>query len=124
MLIDNLTAELILVMKARQNFIVRYSAAQEIIKAVCAALELDEKDVKSRNRSNDNAEARFIIFYLLKRYTDLGLKKIGKELGRHHTTVIYGLETYQKLIDTKDKSFLGKISKVQSVMPEMNFQTK
>lgn len=117
-----LNIELHCTMKALQNFQTNKVMTDDIVRDVCFALEVSEVDIMGNNRKKDNTEARFIIFYLLKEHAHLGNKQIGDLIGgKHRTTVIYGIDTYQNLIDVKDKPFLSKLLKVQNQMPEIEF---
>jgi len=120
---DNLKAELLFMMKSMQYSSTPVTPEFEIINGVCNALQVDYHDLKSRNRSNENAEARFIIFQLLRQHTHLSFKAIGELFNRDHSTAMYGVETFSDLVDGKNKAFLAKLRKVEDELPGMDFFT-
>ena len=85
---------------------------QQIIAAVCKALEVEEADLKTTAKPNVNAEARQILFKLL-RNEGLKLKVIANMFNRDHSTVMYNIETYQEKVDAKDKLFSFKLHAVK-----------
>lgn len=110
-----LNKELLLLMHSMQNQAAPVTPAEEIINAVCEVLEVDYDHVMSKNRNKDNVEARFIIFHILKNNVKLTLKQIAELIGgKHHTTVLYGLESFDDLLLIRDKVFLKKLQKVQA----------
>ncbi|SUJ26383.1 Chromosomal replication initiator protein DnaA [Sphingobacterium spiritivorum] len=91
--------------------------AQEIINATCKALRVSFELLKSPNRGNEAAEARFIIFHLLREYTDLSYPKIAEKFNRDHSTVMYGVETFKTLVEGRNKKFMEKIERVKMINP-------
>lgn len=73
-----LQRELLMMMKALQYSPIPATPEFDIINSVCNALEVDYESVSSKNRSNENSFARFIIFQLLRQHTALSYKQIGK----------------------------------------------
>jgi chromosomal replication initiator protein len=75
---------------------------EETVKLVARYLGVDERGLLGRGRSKEMAMARQILMYLLRHVCDLSLPQIGELLGRDHTTVMYGVEKVEKLIETDD----------------------
>ncbi|MCS7220286.1 MAG: chromosomal replication initiator protein DnaA [Anaerolineae bacterium] len=75
---------------------------EETVKLVARHLGVDEDELLGRGRSKEVAMARQILMYLLRHVCDLSLPQIGELLGRDHTTVIYGIEKVERLIETDD----------------------
>lgn len=75
---------------------------EETVKLVARHLGVDEGELLGRGRSKEVAMARQILMYLLRHVCDLSLPQIGELLGRDHTTVIYGIEKVERLIETDD----------------------
>jgi len=117
---DALKLELVTMMKA---LAVTTPATPEtdIINAVCNALDVHFESLAGKNRSNENAEARFIIFQLLRLHTKLSFKQIGKLFNRDHSTVMYGVETFSDLVGGRNKAFMAKLQKVEAELPGMDF---
>ncbi len=74
----------------------------ETVRLVARHLGVDENELLGRGRSKEVAMARQILMYLLRNVCDLSLPQIGELLGRDHTTVIYGVEKVEKLIEMDD----------------------
>jgi len=68
-----------------------------IIEAVLKVYGLTINQLKSRNRSSNIAQARFVVWEHL--YDSLGmtLTEIGRELGRHPSDVIHGMRRIKVL---------------------------
>ena len=63
---------------------------QNIIKTVCRALKVKEKDVLGKGRSMEVALARQVCMFITKEKTNMSLANIGKQIGgRDHSTVIH-----------------------------------
>lgn len=116
-----LQRELLLMMKSIQYSPTPPTPEFEIINSVCNALCVDYESLASRNRCNINVEARFIIFQLLSLNTPLKYKEIGRLFNRDHSTVTYGITTFNDLIESKNKPFLAKVHSVEDELPGMDF---
>ena len=93
---------------------VRTDDPERIIMAVCIALDLDRADMLSRNRRHEITEARSICYRIM-RDLDMKLTYIGRFFGLHHSTVIYGLNTYDDMMKFDD-DFKIKFYKVKRVL--------
>lgn len=68
-----------------------------IIRRICRALRVSQRDVLSRSRRYDLILARQAIYYWAFRLTPLGCTEIGFKLGgRDHSTIIYGVSHYRE----------------------------
>ena len=66
---------------------------------VCKYFNIDKRDLKSSNRSNDIAYPRQIAMYLCKTVAHQSFPAIGKEFGkRDHTTVMHAYNKIEKEI--------------------------
>jgi len=91
-----------------------FNNSETIIKLVCDTMGLDIKDVLGKCRKTPLAEARFLIFHLLFKRTELTLKAIGEKVGgRDHSTVIHGLRAFQNRLDTEPR-FKNLVDKIES----------
>jgi len=71
----------------------------QITKAVCDYLKVDENKVREKNRRKEVVQARQIAMYLSKIITKSSLKTIGLHFGgRDHSTVIHSYDTINQLI--------------------------
>lgn len=114
--LENLKNELLLTMNAMASGRPQ-QCEDEIINAVCSALKVDYIDLTTGNRSDENAEARYIIFKLLKEHTPLRYKHIAVLFNRDCSTVVHGVRRFRELYESRDKRFLGKIGKVSVQLP-------
>ena len=70
-----------------------------IQETVCNYFNIDRRDLKSSNRSNDIAYPRQIAMYLCKTVANQSFPTIGKEFGkRDHTTVMHACKKIEKEI--------------------------
>jgi chromosomal replication initiator protein len=68
----------------------RLSVAQ-LVAAAAAHFNVSEAQLTGKGRSKRVAQARMVVMYLARQYTDLTLAQIGAELGgRDHSTVSHG----------------------------------
>lgn len=85
---------------------------QEIIVHTCNMLNLDYADVLSRKRDKALVTARMIAIGLTCKCNLYTLKEIGKVFNRDHSTIIYNRDTFNDLVEIKDRYFTGKLNKV------------
>ncbi len=72
-----------------------------IISTVSEHLGVKEEDIKSSKRIAEFVYARKMVMYLSRELTQNSLKDIGKMIGgKDHTTVISGIESMTKLLET------------------------
>jgi chromosomal replication initiation ATPase DnaA len=73
----------------------------KILRFISIYYGVDYGELKSKNKSTEISNARHVFFYVVKDIKpDTALQTIGRFIGRHHTTVIYGINTFQGLLDT------------------------
>ncbi|AGY56248.1 chromosomal replication initiator protein DnaA [Gloeobacter kilaueensis] len=66
---------------------------EAILDLVCNEMKVTLEDLRSESRRRDISQARQMCMYLLRKYTDLSLPKIGQALGgKDHTTVLYAID--------------------------------
>ncbi|MBQ9968053.1 MAG: chromosomal replication initiator protein DnaA [Oscillospiraceae bacterium] len=76
--------------------------ADRIIDTVSRYYGLDRTQLLGPQRNMVVAEARQISMYLARTAAGLPLPKIGQTFGRHHATVLHGIEKIQDLLQSKD----------------------
>jgi chromosomal replication initiator protein len=75
-------------------------AAAEIVKVVARHYDLKVSEIKSKSNSRQIVIPRQVAMYLCKKLTDLSYPEIGKLFNdKHHSTVMYSVETVQKKRD-------------------------
>lgn len=68
-----------------------------IMKVVEEKTGYNQKKLASKDRRTPVTTARYIAFALCRKYTKMGLKIIGDEFGRDHTTVLHGLQQVREI---------------------------
>ena len=77
-----------------------------ILAATAAAFDVTIPDFEGPSRRQPLARARQVAMYLCRQLTDLSLPRIGTLFGgRDHTTVLHGINTVQRLIQTDKALF-------------------
>lgn len=75
----------------------------KIKKVVCNYYNITKKQIESKSRTADIANARHIAIYLCRELLDMPFKKIGNEFGgRDHSTVMSSYDKMTKMIDKKE----------------------
>lgn len=88
--------------------------AKLIALTVAEVLNITMAKIKCRTRKREYVEARFIMVYLIKKYTSLKLKPIAEMIGnRDYSTVIYCNDTAEDLRLT-NPSFRNKLNQVET----------
>ena len=73
----------------------------DIINNICAYYKIKPTQIKSSKRDASLVRARQVAMYVLKKDLDLTYVEIGNILGgRDHTTVMYGVEKVEKMVET------------------------
>jgi len=80
---------------------------EEVLKDACEALEITDKEVKSKIRKHEIVSCRMIFCYAARKKTNYSLKSIGDFINRHYTTVIHSCQTINDHFDTQDERFLA-----------------
>lgn len=74
--------------------------ADKIINIVCNKTKISFEDLKKKNRSRSNVEARQIIFKILRTEIGLTTVKIGEIFNVDHSTVVYGVKQANNLCES------------------------
>jgi len=81
-----------------------------ILAATAAAFDVTITELESPSRRQPLARARQVAMYLCRQLTDLSLPKIGLLFGsRDHTTVLHGVNTVHRLIQT-DRALFDQVT--------------
>ncbi len=67
-----------------------------VLEAVADEYDIYPSEITSRTRRQPVAAARQVVFYILRTTTTLTLNDIGQALGRHHATVIHGVNAIEQ----------------------------
>lgn len=75
----------------------RETTPSDIIRFVAQHYGVRVADLKGRSNRRSIALPRQVAIYLIREILDLSFPEIGKIFGKHHSTVMYSVETVQKL---------------------------
>jgi len=82
-----------------RNVSIHSISAEDIIKVVCDYFKVNETQIKGRKRDASIVLPRHIAIYLIKKYTNLSLKDIARQIGKKdHSTIIHSINKIERLI--------------------------
>lgn len=92
-------------------------------------------DIRSKTRKKEVVHARYIICWLAYRYSNLSLNRIGKIIGKDHSTVLHAVATWvlwynvyddtRELIDELEKEIsLTRIERDNDLTRDFDAQRK
>lgn len=74
---------------------------EQFIDKICLYREVSKDTILAKSKKGDLPFARHMLATLLKTYTLLSLKSIGKKMnGRHHTTILHSIQTHINEMET------------------------
>ena len=74
-----------------------------IISQVCKFYSIDETVLRGSLKNKGTTEARQMAIYLIRKLTNLSLPDIGKEFGRDHSTILYGIRKMEVALKDGNK---------------------
>lgn len=74
-----------------------------VLNLVCECFQQDVKRVLGKSRERPLVYCRHVAMYLVRKYTNLGINKIGVMFSRDHTSIMYATTHIQDLMETDDK---------------------
>ena len=80
-----------------------------IISQVCKFYSIDESVIRGTLKNKGTTEARQIAIYLIRKLTNLSLPDIGKEFGRDHSTILYGIRKVEVALKGNDTNLQNNI---------------
>lgn len=60
------------------------------------------KEIMAKNRHRNIVVARHLIMFLMRRYTNVTLKEIGKRFKKDHTSVVHACANVKNLMDSDE----------------------
>ncbi len=75
-----------------------------IVSLVCGSFDLSEKQISSKSRRKDYVLARDTIYYLARKHTSATLEEIGARFNRRHSTVVKGISTIERQLQSQSSS--------------------
>jgi chromosomal replication initiator protein len=86
---------------------------KRIANIVCTHSSIDEDMIYSRSRKHEVVQARQVIMYFAKKFTNSSTSQIGKVLGgKNHATVIYSINAVSQQIEI-DKGFRSTVETME-----------
>ena len=77
--------------------------ARKIISTISDISSISIEDIKGNRRFREFVNPRFFAIQLIKEFTNLSLKAIGREFNnRDHTTIMHALKTISDISDTDE----------------------
>jgi len=104
--LDNVTRVITDMFKSEGNTLPTPSL---IISQVCKFYSIDESVLRGTLKNKGTTEARQIAIYLIRKLTNLSLPDIGKEFGRDHSTILYGIRKVEVALKSGDTSLQNNI---------------
>ena len=89
---------------------------EEIIKKACEIHHITVDEFLSGERSRPIPDARAMVSFVLRKRKYATLKKIGKNINKHHSTVIHHLKVHNALYTT-DKSYKERFDLLDNLLP-------
>lgn len=88
---------------------------EEVIKEICFCYNVDPEVFHKKLKSN---ERRFVVlrqvyFYVMRRYSNFSLMKIGNTLNKDHATVIYSVKQVETALKFKYKDFYPIVIRIE-----------
>lgn len=96
---------------------------QYIIDVVNDVTGMSKSRICSRDRHNDVAMVRFMVYYAMHYYNKFSFNRIARLLNRTHATVIYGVsvaETWNESNKFRDKSAKENGKLLKQIMDKLN----
>ena len=86
-----------------------------LFKAIFKALSVTKEQIQSKTRKKEIVTARYIFIGLQKELGEyLPLKKLGELVGNlHHATILYAIDTFNDMVETKNIAFNIALNKVR-----------
>jgi chromosomal replication initiator protein len=94
----------------------KHVTLESILDVVSDYYNIQKRDILSKKRTKEIAQARQVAMFLAKEYTDMTLQLIGSFFnGKDHATVLYAVNTINRQVKA-DKKFAAQISHVKETL--------
>ncbi|MDD3165058.1 MAG: chromosomal replication initiator protein DnaA [Oscillospiraceae bacterium] len=87
-----------------------------IIAETARFYQIEESVLRSTRKTKGTAHARQIAMYLCRHMTNISYPDIGREFGKHHTTIMYGVQEIEKMIDAGSGSLQQEIADITAAI--------
>lgn len=94
----------------------KHVTIENILDVVSEYYNIQKRDILSKKRTKEIAQARQVAMFLAKEYTDMTLQLIGSFFnGKDHATVLYAVNTINKQMKA-DKKFAAQVTHVKETL--------
>ncbi len=93
-----------------------HPSVREIVVAVAKEYGLSPLDIISHRRTRNVTGPRQLVMYIASRFTPMALSKIGRALGRDHTTVLNGARRIAKFLGMGEPVTADDIGRVSELV--------
>ena len=92
---------------------------------ICAKHNISKEQLVQVTRDRDIVNARKIFAYAAKKYIkDISFSKVGKYMGKDHSTMIYYINDINDMISIKDPYFTEKIREIEDILDQKRWVNK
>jgi len=84
---------------------------------VSASMDISVPELRSHRRGGVTLEARLVTYYLCRTLTTASSLEIGRILGRDHSSVLNGVRSAERAINT-DATFAAKVDALRQMIEE------
>ena len=88
---------------------------QKVVAEVSKAYNITIEDIFSDKRNAEITHARKISMYIIRQITDMPYKKIGKDFGKDHATVLYSCNNIHDLCESDE----SEAKKIENIMKNL-----
>ena len=88
-----------------------------ITECVCDFYNLDQELLYSKTRKREISDARQLVMFLAKKYTQLSSINIGQRLKRDHATVLHSWKAVEERMSV-DRDFRAEVEKIESILKQ------
>ncbi len=76
---------------------------KRIVDEVSRTTGIGSEDIYSKSQKSTVCHARQIVFYIIRKITNMSLEDIGQEFKRHHSTIMYSISQIEDEMETNSK---------------------
>jgi len=94
----------------------RYNVTHEVvINEVCKRTGVTYEELKSKCRKRHLVEARYLYAYIMKKKSNYSLEKIGSQINRDHSMMIYYNNMFESIASYNTDMFLNYVNICNSI---------
>ena len=90
-------------------------SVDRVVSVVAQRFQISATSILSKNRERSVARSRHMVCYLARNLTRMSFPQIGREVGRHHTTVMSSVRRADT-IRGRDRAFASEIMLISGLL--------